>query len=166
MTRLGVPVRALSLALALAFGCDRDSTSAVREAEFGVFFGGQVQELKELAKELDPSRQQHGFRLTFRAPLARELAVKWEISLPASDQGGPRAALVGQAIARAGQGVLEIPLAFRSSDPLGAWHAKVTAGDQVVIDRDFTLVAPTPPLPPLARPLAPRGMDSSGLGPR
>lgn len=149
-----------ALALALALGCDRSSTSLVQEAEFGVFFGGQVQELQELAKELDPSRQQHGFRLTFRAPLARDLVVKWELSLPASDQAGPRAALVGQAQAKAGQRMLEVPLAFRSSDPLGAWHARVTAGDQVVIDRDFTLVAPPPA--PAARPVGPRGLDSAG----
>ncbi len=114
-----------------------------------------MQELKEIAKELDPGRQQHGFRLTFRAPLARDVPVAWELSLPAADKGGPRAALVGQATAKAGERVLEVPLSFRPSDPLGAWHAKVSADGQPVIDRDFNVVAPAPapkmapkPLPP------------------
>lgn len=131
--------------LAAGFGCARAPESLVAEAEFGVFFGGQVQELKEIAKELDAARQRHGFRLTFRAPLSRDVKVTWELSLPASDKGGPRAALVGEALARAGEKRLDVPLTFRPADPLGAWHAKVSADGQVVIDRDFTVVAPPPP---------------------
>jgi hypothetical protein len=137
-------VVALSLSLALvALGC-RGGKSDNVEAEFGVFFGGQVQELKELPKELDPGRQQHGFRLTFRSPPARDVAVSWELSLPATDKGGPRAALVGRATAKAGQRVLDIPLAFRPTDPLGSWHAKLVAENQVVVDRDFQVIAATP----------------------
>jgi hypothetical protein len=123
-------------------GCERAPRKLVHEGEFGVFFGGQVQELKELKKELDPGRQRHGFRLTFVGPLARDVPVVWEISLPAPAKGGPRPALVGQATAKVGQAVLDVPLAFRAQDPLGEWHAKVTADGQVVIDRDFTVVAP------------------------
>jgi len=130
--------------LLLAAACGRGAPSDVKEAEFGVFFGGQVQELKEIAKELEPGRQQHGFRLTFRAPLAQDVPVTWELALPATDKGGPRAALVGQATAKAGQSVLEVPLAFRPTDPLGAWHAKLTAAGKVVVDRDFQLVAASP----------------------
>jgi hypothetical protein len=134
----------LSLGLALlALGCQRGASEAV-QAEFGVFFGGQVQELKELPKELDPGRQQHGFRLTFRSPPSKDVAVSWELSLPATDKGGPRAALLGRATAKAGQRVLDIPLAFRPSDPLGSWHAKLTADGQIVVDRDFQVVAATP----------------------
>ena len=93
-----------------ALACGRSPPGLVQEAEFGVFFGGQVQELKEISKELDPARQQHGFRLTFRAPLKNDLSVTWEVSLPATDKGGPRAANVGQTVAKAGQGVLDVPL--------------------------------------------------------
>jgi hypothetical protein len=116
----------------------------VKEAEFGVFFGGQVQELQEIPKELEPGRQQHGFRLTFRAPLAEDLPVAWELSLPATEKGGPRAALLGQATAKAGQSVLDLPLTFRPTDPLGSWHAKLTAAGQLLVDRDFRVVAPSP----------------------
>lgn len=161
MMRPSMPlVFALLLTALAALGCDRGPHGIVEQAKFGVFFGGQVQELKEIAKELDPGRQQHGFRLTFRAPLPRDVPVAWELSLPATDKGGPRAALVGQASAKAGQSLLEVPLSFRPSDPLGSWHAKVSADGQVVIDRDFTVVAPPPPAKTAAKPLAPRSPSS------
>jgi hypothetical protein len=138
-------VVALSLALC-ALACQGGKSDNV-EAEFGVFFGGQVQELKELPKELDPGRQQHGFRLTFRSPPAKDVAISWELSLPATgtgDKSGPRAALLGRATAKAGQRVLDIPLAFRPTDPLGSWHAKLVVDGQVVVDRDFQVVAASP----------------------
>lgn len=135
-----VPAALLLLVLA---SCERAPKGVVKEAEFGVFFGGQVQELQELPKQLDPTRQRHGFRLTFAAPLERELAVGWEVSLPATDKSAPPPALVGQATAKVGQTVLDVPLSFRASDPLGKWHAKVTADGVVVIDRDFSVVAPS-----------------------
>jgi hypothetical protein len=122
--------------------CDSKAKGVVKEAEFGVFFGGQVQELKELPKQLDATRQRHGFRLTFAGPLARDIRVAWEVSLPPTDKSAPRPALIGQATAKAGQSVLDVPLAFRPTDPLGSWHAKVIADDVVVIDRDFTVIAP------------------------
>ena len=134
--------RRLLLAGFLALACDHTPPGVVKEAEFGVFFGGQVQELQEISKELDPGRQQHGFRFTFRSALPRDVAVKWELSLPVPDKGGPRAALVGEATAKAGQSLLEVPLAFRPTDPLGSWHAKASVDGRVVVDRDFTLVAP------------------------
>ena len=137
--------RFVAFALTLVMlACSRRA-GVVQTGEFGVFFGGQVQELKEIAKELDPARQQHGFRLIFRGPLAQDVPVSWEISLPATDKGGgPRAAIVGQTTAKAGQSVLDVPLSFRPTDPLGSWHAKVTAAGAVVIDRDFQVVAASP----------------------
>jgi hypothetical protein len=134
---------ALILCVLLASACERKGAEAtVKQAEFGVFFGGQVQQLKEIPKQLDPARQRHGFRLAFAKPLAKDIVVAWEISLPLPEKGGPRPALVGQATAKAGQAVLDVPLAFRPSDPLGLWHAKVTADGAPVIDRDFTVTAP------------------------
>lgn len=149
-------------ALWLGVACQRSTLSVVQEAELGVFFGGQVQELKELEKELDPARQRHGFRLTFREPLEHEVKVRWELSLPVSEKGGLRAAQVGETRARVGQAVLDVPLAFRPTDPLGSWHAKVTADDVTVIDRDFTVIAATPAPKAAPKPLAPRGPSSGG----
>ena len=138
--------RALLLSGALlGLGCSRAPQSVVAEAEFGVFFGGQVQELKEIAKELDPARQRHGFRLVFREPLKRDVKIAWELSLPATEKGTPRAALVGETVARERETRLDVPLAFRPSDPLGVWHAKLSADGEVAVDRDFTVVAPPPP---------------------
>ena len=97
--------------------------------------------------------------------LARDVPVAWELSLPATDKGGPRAALVGQASAKVGQSMLEVPLAFRPSDPLGAWHAKVTADSLVVIDRDFTVIAPPPPPKSAPKPLVPRSPNPSAPDP-
>jgi hypothetical protein len=151
----------ISCVVVLTLACERAAPGQIKEAQFGVFFGGQVQELKEIAKELDPGRQQHGFRLTFRAPLPHDVPVAWELSLPATDKGGPRAAFVGQATAKAGQSVLEVPLNFRPTDPLGSWHAKVSAENQVVIDRDFTLIAPPPPAKTAPKSLPPRAPPSS-----
>jgi len=134
---------ALILCVLLASACERKGADGgVKQAEFGVFFGGQVQELEEIPKQLDPARQRHGFRLVFAKPLATDIVVAWEISLPLPEKGGPRPALVGKATAKAGQAVLDVPLAFRPSDPLGLWHAKVTADGATVIDRDFTVTAP------------------------
>ena len=158
-----------SLVLVLASSlsaCKREAAGPVSEAKFGVFFGGQVQELKEIAKELDPARQKHGIRLTFRAPLERAVVVAWELTLPASEkQPGPRAALVGQASAQAGESQLDVPLAFRPTDPLGSWHIKVSVDGQPVIDRDFTVVAPPPVAKAASKPLAPRMPGSAGGAP-
>lgn len=134
--------RRVWLLLSLLVACDRAPKSVVREAEFGVFFGGQVQQLKSIPKQLDPARQRHGFRLTFGGPLERDVKVAWEISLPPSDKSLPRPALVGEATAKAGQSVLDVPFTFRPSDPLGDWHARVTVDGQVAIDRDFSVTTP------------------------
>ncbi len=132
----------LLLPLALDVGCARKSEQDLVElAQFGVFFGGQVQQLKDIPKQLDAARQRHGFRLTFREQLSRDIPVTWEISLPQPEKGGPRPAVVGQATAKSGTDVQDITLAFRPSDPLGLWHAKVTADGSTVIDRDFNVVA-------------------------
>ncbi len=130
------------LVLVLASGgCGRGREQGLlRSAEFGVFFGGQVQELKLISKELDPARQRHGFRLTFREPLIRPVPVVWEISLPVPAQGGPRSASVGEMTATPGLGLLDVPLSFRPSDPAGSWHAKVSVDGQPVIDRDFEVI--------------------------
>ena len=151
------------LALWLCGACQR-TEGVVKEAELGVFFGGEVQELKEIAKELDPARQQHGIRLRFREPLRREVKVVWELSLPVPEKGGPRAAIVGEVTAGIGQAALDVPLAFRPADPLGLWHAKVTADGATVIDREFSVVAPTPPPRVAPRPLAPRAPGPSPSG--
>lgn len=158
--------RELALVVALLTACQRDAPGVVKQAEFGVFFGGQVQELKELEKELDPARQRHGFRLRFDGALQREVKVGWELSLPVPERGGPRAALVGGVTAKPGQMSLDVPLSFRPQDPLGVWHAKVTADGAAVIDRDFTVVAATPPPKVAPKPLGAPGPPAAASSAR
>jgi hypothetical protein len=60
-----------------------------------------------------------------------------------------------------GQSKLDVPLTFRPTDPLGAWHAKVAVDGQVALDWDFFVVAPTPPPKVGLKSLAPRAPGSA-----
>jgi len=138
--------RWLMLLALLASSCKADEPAAtlVDKARFGVFFGGQVQDRSELALELDRAKQSIGIRIDFKRPLARELAVGWELSMPVRGKSLPadaadRVVQYGEATARVGQSRLDIPLAFRPGDPLGIWHVRVKVDGAVVIDRDVTV---------------------------
>ena len=99
-------------------GCQSkpEADPLVERAAFGVFFGGQIQDRKELPFELDPSKQSCGIRLDFRAPLARSLKVGWEISRPLREKpskGGAsadRVTEVGEVAARVGEQRLDVPV--------------------------------------------------------
>jgi hypothetical protein len=120
----------------------------VERATFGVFFGGQIQDRKELPFELDPAKQQQGIRIDFRAPLARAVPVAWEIARPISakaakaDAGVEHIVEVGDATARAGEARLDVPVSFRQGQVLGAWHVRVKVNASVVIDRDVLVFDP------------------------
>jgi len=119
--------------------------------EFGVFYGGQIQERDEIPLELDGSRQRQGFRLALSPPPASPLEVRWELGRPgvgrrATDSLGrkarPRKVQLGRAHFRAGEGTLEQHLAFAAGDPLGLWNIRVLIGERVVIDRPFLVYDP------------------------
>lgn len=120
----------------------------VERASFGVFFGGQIQDRKELPFELDQAVQQQGIRIDFRAPLARALPVTWEIARPVSpkaakaDAGALQVVEVGQASARAGEARLDVPMLFRQGQVLGTWHVRVNVDSRVVLDRDVLVFDP------------------------
>ena len=86
------------------------------------------------------------------------MLVVLELSLPVLEKTGSPGVGPGRAQPwsakpwRGPAGRFDVPLAFRTTDPLGVWHAKVTADGAVVIDRDFTVVAPPPPPKPTPRP--------------
>jgi len=138
----------LALLLPLGSACDElraDSEPRV-VGEFGVFYGGQVQERQEIPFELDRTRQVHGFRLELQPPPEHPLEVRWELGLPGSgrvvkDGQGRKArarrAQVGTARWRPGEAQFEQALAFSAGDPLGLWNMRVLVGSQVVIDRPF-----------------------------
>ena len=135
-------------ALALALGCARPTPKAlVKSAKLGVFFGGQVEERREIPFELDPGKQSQGFRVEFSEPLASETEVEWRIDAPktsgalrrkqATSPEPSSTTLSGKDIARAGETVLDHVLTFRPGDPLGVWNVRVVVRGKVVIDRPF-----------------------------
>lgn len=114
----------------------------VERAAFGVFFGGQIQDRKEIPFELDPAKQQQGIRIDFRQPLAKSVPVAWEIARPVSakaakaDAGADRVVEVGETSARVGEARLDVPLSFRQGQVLGTWQVRVKVEARVVLDRE------------------------------
>jgi hypothetical protein len=128
-----------------------DARGAGERFEFGVFYGGQIQERDEIPFELDVSRQRLGFRLTVSPPPAAPAEVRWELGRPGAGRrvsdaqgrkGRPRKLQVGRAHFRAGEPVLEQQLAFSPGDPTGLWNIRVLLGQRVVIDRPFLVYDP------------------------
>ncbi len=146
MSRCGLGAHlVLALALGLALpGCPAksDPDPLVQRAAFGVFFGGQIQDRKELPFELDPAKQSCGIRIDFREPLSHAALVGWEIARPISaraansDAGSEQVVEVGNASARIGESRLDVPISLRQGQVLGTWHVRVKVDARVVIDRD------------------------------
>jgi hypothetical protein len=69
-------------------GCERGKPhdNPQLKAEFGVFFGGQIQERKDIPFELDGTKQSHGFRVTFAEAPAEAHEVAWQLSPPRFDK--------------------------------------------------------------------------------
>jgi hypothetical protein len=134
----------LALCAALGPGCRKDETAPPLRAEFGVFFGGQVQERDELELTRGSARNVHGIRVDFREAPSRALEVTWEITKPDPSSKSGTGTLVeyGKVSSRPGETRLDIPLAWKPSDRTGNWHVKASVEGAVVIDRDFRVVAP------------------------
>lgn len=144
LARLGAGC-AVALTLAALAGCRRGEERKPVRARFGIFFGGEVQEREEVPLVLDRARQSFGIRVEFADPPASPVLVRWELEKPGpgADGGGGLVAY-GQARARAGEPVLDIPLAFRAGDRKGAWRVRVLLGDELLLDRGFRVVTPVP----------------------
>jgi hypothetical protein len=112
-------------------------------ARFGVFFGGQLQEREEIPLIVDRARQSIGIRLEFEnAPVTPE-RVTWELEKPRTAKSGASLGSVvdyGEARTRAGEPVLDVPLAFRETDRPGAWHVRVALAGKNVLDRAFKVI--------------------------
>lgn len=141
------------LGLALLMACEARGNAASRsmDAEFGILYGGQVQERDEIPFQLDMARQRQGFRLTLSPAPAQALEVRWELARPGRgrrvpDRHGrkarPSQVQLGRAHFRPGESVFEQVLAFSPNDPLGLWSIRVLVGDRVVIDRPFVVYDP------------------------
>jgi hypothetical protein len=123
----------------------RASDELVKRAEFGVFFGGQVQTLDQIPFELDRARQTLGFRLEFSRALSVSIPIAWELDVPSRTNaaGAGKTARLGRALRRGsaqapvGRTEFEQVLFFDPSDRLGTWNIRVRAGQSWVIDRPF-----------------------------
>ena len=141
----------LGLALALSLlGCQAkpERDPLVEHAAFGVFFGGQIQDRKELPFELDSTKQSCGIRIDFREPLTHSAKVTWEIARPLNekasktDAGADRVTEVGEAAARVGERRLDVPVLLRQGQVLGSWHVRVKVDGRAVIERDVLVFDP------------------------
>jgi hypothetical protein len=133
-----------------SLGCDPPRPKElIRRAEFGIFFGGQIQERRELPFELDKSKQTLGFRVEFSEPLRTDTDVEWRIDRPPRSARGKanarskappdveRAPIGGKDVARAGESRFDRTVSFEPGDPLGLWNVRVVVRGKVAVDRPF-----------------------------
>lgn len=144
----GFPVRHAAWLMSLLLtSCSRPASAPrlVQRAEFGVLFGGQIEQRSEIPFCLDRTQQAEGFRITFGAPLNAPHRIRWRFDLPGivhDRHGHPHPAhppRVGEDQARVGTRRYDHDFAFRPGDPLGMWNARVMVDDQIVIDRPFVV---------------------------
>lgn len=128
----------------LAAGACRNGSEAPRaRVEFGVPFGGDVQDRStiELGKE-----RELALRVTFPEPLARETVVSWELERPSKqrnpDGGVAYAAEIGERRVRAGERRVDASLGFRRGDPPGTWRIHVRIDGRPALDRQFQVIEP------------------------
>jgi hypothetical protein len=120
--------------------------SEVTSAQFGLFFGGQVQQRLELPKPLSHSQSGQGVRLEFRRRLSQPTQVTWHLNHPTARNGprgpcnAPRATRSASFMVPAGSDRFEQALAFEPTDPPGTYSLRVLVGDELVLDRSFRLV--------------------------
>jgi hypothetical protein len=145
---------AVVVAGALA-GCSRPPERPfVKSAKLGVFFGGEVQERREIPFELDAAKQVQGFRVEFTEPLTAETEIEWRIDMPktragkhrakesAAPEAPPRETLTGKDVARVSETTLDHVVSFHPGDPLGLWNVRVVVRGKVVIDRPIEVFDP------------------------
>jgi hypothetical protein len=139
--------RALAAVFVLLAGCSRPAPAPrlVERAEFGVLFGGQIEQRDEIPFCLDRNQQAEGFRVTFNAPLSVPQRIRWKFDLPGvvRDKKGhlhpAHAPRTGEDQARAGTREYDHDFVFNPGDPLGMWNVRVLVDDQIVIDRAFVV---------------------------
>ena len=170
--RAALVLSRVALAAALLLGACKPKTEAppeLKRVQFGVFFGPEIQELREIPLEQDAAGKGLGIRLLFATPPDPPRKVRWELERPRKPKLAPkgnagakaskapvpdaatdaglsldRIVQYGDATTRAGETVLDIPLALRPGDPLGDWNVRVWLDEQQVLNRPFQVVRPKP----------------------
>jgi hypothetical protein len=130
---------------ALLVGCNKSDERYLTSAEFGIFYGGQIQERREIPFVVDEAKQQQGFRLLLREAAEEPTLVRWELSRPGRTRNegtsdpDARVTQLGEAQLPRGERKFEQRLPLAAGDPLGLWNIRVTIGDRLAIDRSFTV---------------------------
>ncbi len=123
----------------------------VKEAEFGIFYGGQVQERDQIPLVVDQTKQSHGIRIEFEKPTTEEPTISWELDMPGTTRGvrdergvrgKGRLVKHDQATLPRGRARFDRVLGFEPGDPVGMWNVLVRVEDQIVIDRPFEVLRP------------------------
>jgi hypothetical protein len=132
---------AVLLLLALACQDPVRSDPLVKRAEFGIFYGGQVQERQRIGLVLDQTRQRQGLHLEFSRPLPEPTRVAWEIDMPRRDGKG-RVTKIEEVIVPAGRDRLDQEIPFRPDDPFGTYNLRIIVAGALVLDRPYEVVDP------------------------
>ncbi len=130
----------------LGLAACRNADAEKPRAEFGVLFGGDIQDRERLVLETDPSKQELGVRVTFREPVTRTTRVSWEVERPSEvrglDGGTTHAAELGHVTLSAGERRADGKFVFRAGDPPGSWRVRVMVDGESVLDRSFEVELP------------------------
>lgn len=133
-----------ALLLCVLSSCEE--REAKPRAEFGVLYGGDIQDRAQIPLKLPPERQAIGLRVHFPRPLQRDALISWEFErptrLPGRDSGVLYAAELGEQRVPAGETRFDAPLRFRKDDPLGTWRIRIRVDGRVILERDFEVIAP------------------------
>lgn len=146
LARVALAVRSLGLGFVCValVACERSHERSPR-AEFGVLFGGDIQDRETLALELDRAKQELGLRVTFAEPVRKPTRVSWEIERPGSLRGLDgelaSAAELGAVTLEPGERRADASFAFRRDDPPGTWRVRISVEGKVVLDRELEVVA-------------------------
>jgi hypothetical protein len=120
--------------------------SKVVSAQFGLFFGGQIQQRLELPFELDSTRQTQGFHLKFREPVRQPTQIEWTLDYPTARTGprgpsnAPRAERTERATLPVGADRFEQSLTLQPTDLPGTYNLRICVDEEIVMDRPFLLV--------------------------
>lgn len=133
------------LSLALLVACRNPAPdSEVERVEFGVPFGGDIQDRKRIP--LDLEGHELALKVTFREPLASERVMTWELERPTNSRGSDGGALfaaeLGEAKVRRGERSAEAKLALRRGDLPGPWRIRVRLDGRTLLDRRFDVTEP------------------------
>jgi hypothetical protein len=124
----------------------------VERAQFGVLYGGEIQERQQIPFELDRRKLTLVLRIVFVEPLPREVRVGWWIDMPGSAKGvrdvqGRRGAgrlvKVDEAQVPAGRSQFDQVLPLSPGDPLGTWRIRAEVDGKTVLERPFVVYDPT-----------------------